>query len=286
MKKIAPKFIIIDGNALIHRSFHAIPPTLTTKDGRLVNAVYGFTSFILKAFLELRPEHVVLTLDRPAPTFRHEEYAEYKATRSKAPDELYEQIPLVREIATVLEIPIFEKDGYEADDLIGTITKQAKTETDWQSIIITGDMDTLQLIDDRTSVYTMSRGLSDSVLYGSAEVKERYGLNPNQIVDYKALRGDASDNIPGVKGIGEKGATDLLQVYKTLDGVYTAAEKGDEKIKPRLRELLLADKDNAYLSQSLATINCDAPVEIIWNDLRLDTFDDFKSLNSVPCWEN
>lgn len=277
MKTTIPKFVIIDGNALIHRSFHAIPPTLTTKDGRLVNAVYGFTSFILKAFLELKPEFVVLTLDRPAPTFRHEEYKEYKATREKAPDELYAQIPLVKEVATALEIPIFEKDGFEADDLIGTIVTQAKTATTWHSIIITGDMDTLQLIDANTSVYTMSRGLSESVLYSDQEVKERYGLRPDQIVDYKALRGDASDNIPGVKGIGEKGATELLQTFQTLDGVYAAVNNNDERIRPRLRELLLQDKDKAYLSQSLATINRQAPININWDDLRLDTFDEDKA---------
>jgi len=278
MKKTSPKFIIIDGNALIHRSFHALPPTLTTKDGRQINAVYGFTSFILKAFLEVRPEFVVLTLDRPAPTFRHEEYAAYKATRTKAPDELYEQIPLVKEVAKVLDIPIFEKDGFEADDLIGTITKKAKEETDWHSIVITGDMDTLQLIDDRTSVYTMSRGLNDSVLYGPAEVKERYGLTPAQIIDYKAIRGDVSDNIPGVKGIGEKGATELLQSFHTLDGVYAAVEKNNDKIKPRLRELLSADKDKAYLSQHLATIDRDVPLTMDWESLRLDSFDEDKAI--------
>ncbi len=278
MQKIPPKFIIIDGNALIHRSFHALPPTMTTKDGRLVNAVYGFTSFILRAFLELRPEFVVLTLDRPAPTFRHEQYTEYKATRTKAPDELYEQIPLVKEVAKVLDIPIFELDGYEADDLIGTITQKAAAETDWHSIIITGDMDTLQLINTRTSVYTMSRGLNESVLYSDKEVQERYGLRPNQIIDYKALRGDASDNIPGVKGIGEKGATELLQNFETLDGVYAAAEASNEKIKPRLRELLLAEKDQAYLSQNLATINREAPIQIKWEEFRLDSFDENQAI--------
>lgn len=278
MKKISPKFIIIDGNALIHRSFHAISPTLRTKDGRLVNAVYGFTSFILRAFLELRPEFVVLTLDRAAPTFRHKEYSEYKATRTKAPDELYEQIPIVKEVAKVLDIPIFEKDGFEADDLIGTLAKEAKTATDWHSIIITGDMDTLQLIDKHTSVYTMSRGFSNSALYGPDEVKARYGISPNQIVDYKALRGDTSDNIPGVKGIGDKGAVELLQNFKTLDGVYKAAEKDSKKIKKRTKELLIADKEKAYLSQNLATIDCKVPIKINWDLFRLDSFNEKKAI--------
>jgi DNA polymerase-1 len=278
MKKNAPKFIIIDGNALIHRSFHAIPPTLKTKDGRLVNAVYGFTSFILRAFLELQPEFVVLTLDRKAPTFRHKKYAEYKATRVKAPDELYEQIPIVKEVANVLDIPIFEKDGFEADDLIGTLAKQAKTNSDWHSIIITGDMDALQLIDDRTSVYNMGRGFSNSILYGTNEVKTKYGLNPNQIIDYKALCGDTSDNIPGVKGIGKKGATELLQNFKTLDGVYSATKKNSDKIKIHTKELLLSDKDNAYLSQNLATIDCEVPIKINWDKFRLDSFYEDKAI--------
>ncbi len=271
--KKRPKLMIIDGHALIHRSFHALPTTLTTKDGTIVNAVYGFTSFLLKAFLEFKPEYVALTLDRKAPTFRHEEFADYKGTRTAAPDELYEQVPIVKEVAQALDIPIFELDGYEADDLIGTITLRAETETEFESYIVTGDMDSLQLVDKRTKVYSMSRGLNDSTTYDEAQVETRYGLKPNQIVDYKALRGDVSDNIPGVKGIGEKTATELLQNFKTLDGVYKAAEKNDAKIKPRIIELLNTYRDNAYMSQSLATIKRDVKFDLSWDSLKLDTFD-------------
>lgn len=271
-KKIQ-RLMVIDGNALIHRSFHAIPPTLSTKDGTIVNAVYGFSSFLLRAILEFHPEYIVLTLDRKAPTFRHEEYAEYKATRTKAPDELYEQIPLVKEVATAMDIPIFELDGFEADDLIGTIVTRAEAETDFESYIVTGDMDSLQLVSKRTKVYTMSRGLSDSITYDEAKVFERYGLKPGQVVDYKALRGDPSDNIPGVKGIGEKTATELLQNFKNLDGVYKAAAKNDPLIKERINGLLKEYKDDAYLSQSLATIKKDVKLKINWEDLRLDSFD-------------
>ncbi|MGE5425590.1 MAG: DNA polymerase I [Bacillota bacterium] len=278
MKKNAPKFVIIDGNALIHRSFHALPPTLTTKDGRQVNAVYGFTSFILKAFIELKPEFAVLTFDRPAPTFRHLEYTEYKATRHKAPDGLFEQFPIARQVAEALDMPIFELDGYEADDLIGTIARQAATDTDWHSIVITGDMDTLQLVNERTSVYAMSRGLSESVLYTPEVVKAKYGIEPSQVIDYKAIRGDASDNIPGVRGIGEKGATELLQRYTTLDGVYEAVAKEDPAIKPRILELLKTGKDSAYMSRRLATIDCKAPIDISWPALRLDSFDEKKAI--------
>jgi DNA polymerase-1 len=272
MSKTKPKLIIIDGNALIHRSFHALPPTMRTKSGQVVNAVYGFTSFLLKALNEFHPEYVVLTLDKKGPTFRHEEYAAYKATRVKAPDELYEQIPLVKEVATAFKIPIFEMTGFEADDLIGTICEQIKDNKNLDKIIITGDLDTLQLIDDRTKVYTMSRGLTDSVLYGAEQVQERYGLRPNQIIDYKALRGDPSDNIPGVKGIGEKTASELLIEFKTLDGVYVAAQKNNPKISPRITEKLIASKTEAYLSQKLATINRQSPLKFSLSDIEFANF--------------
>jgi len=273
MSKTKPKLIIIDGNALIHRSFHALPPTLRTKSGLLVNAVYGFTSFLLKALNEFHPEYVVLTLDKKGPTFRHEEYAAYKATRVKAPDELYEQIPLVKKVASAFNIPIFELTGFEADDLIGTICHETEAKKNLERIIITGDMDTLQLITPNTKVYTMSRGLSDSVLYDSGKVAERYaGLKPEQMIDYKALRGDPSDNIPGVKGIGEKTATDLLNDFKTLDGVYEAVKKNNPKIRGRILELLKEYKDNAYLSQHLATINLKAPIKFSLEEIEFSNF--------------
>ncbi len=272
MSKLKPKLIIIDGNAIIHRSFHALPPTLRTKDGVLVNAVYGFTSFLLKALNEFHPEYVILTLDKAGKTFRHEAYAEYKATRTKAPDELYEQIPLVKKVAQAFDIPIFELSGFEADDLIGTLSRQAEDEKNLETIIMTGDMDTLQLIDDKTKVYTMSRGLSDSILYDADKVNERYGLKPTQIIDYKALRGDPSDNIPGVRGIGEKTAVELLQNFNDLAGVYRAAEKNNQKIKARTLELLAASRDNAFLSQELATINCEAPIKLLLDKARFANF--------------
>jgi len=259
MTKPLKKLIIIDGNAIIHRSFHALPPTLTTKSGQIVNAVYGFTLFLLKAITELKPQYIVLTLDKKGPTFRHEEYKEYKAQRVKAPDELYDQIPIVKQVAEAFDIPIFELSGFEADDLIGTITRQVNDRV--EKIIMTGDMDTMQLINSHTKVYTMSRGISESVLYDESGVQERYGLKPDQMVDYKALRGDPSDNIPGVKGIGEKTASDLLHDFKTLDGVYQAVNKNNQKIKPRILELLQTFKDNAYLSQKLARIDCAAPIK-------------------------
>ncbi len=273
MSKNKQKLIIIDGNAIIHRSFHALPPTLRTKDGVLVNAVYGFTSFLLKALSEFKPEFIILTLDKAGPTFRHEAYAEYKATRTKAPDELYEQIPLVKDVAKAFDIPIFELTGFEADDLIGTLSKQAEQEKNLETIIMTGDMDTLQLVDDKVKVYTMSRGLSDSILYDESAVIERYGLKPDQIIDYKALRGDPSDNIPGVRGIGEKTAVELLQKFSTLDKVYQAAKRKDGSIKDRTIELLTTSEAEAFLSRELATINRQAPIGLLLDKARFSTFD-------------
>lgn len=272
MSKNKQKLIIIDGNAIIHRSFHALPPTLRTKDGVLVNAVYGFTSFLLKALSEFKPEFIILTLDKAGPTFRHEAYAEYKATRTKAPDELYEQIPLVKEVAKAFDIPIFELNGFEADDLIGTLSRQAEKEKNLETIIVTGDMDTLQLVDEKIKVYTMSRGLSESILYDEGAVINRYGLKPDQIIDYKALRGDPSDNIPGVRGIGEKTAVELLQKFSTLDKVYQAVKRKDGSIKERTIELLTTSETEAFLSRELATINCQAPIELLLDKARFSAF--------------
>lgn len=269
MSKQKKKLIIIDGNALVHRSFHALPPTMATKDGTIVNAVYGFAMILFKAIREFKPEYIAVTFDKKAPTFRHEKYDKYKATRVKAPDELYEQLPLVKELVSVLAIPIYEEAGYEADDLIGTITRQ--TDGSVEKIIVTGDMDTLQLINDHTKVYTMSRGMADSVLYDEAAVKNKYGFSVEQLIDYKSLRGDTSDSIPGVRGIGEKTAVELLQNFHSLDGVYKNIDS--EKIKERIRGLLLEHKEDAYLSQELATINCESPIDFDLEDARFGNFD-------------
>ncbi len=268
------KLIIIDGNALIHRSFHALPATMRTKKGEITNAVYGFTTVLMKALKEFKPDYIVLTLDRKEKTFRHKAYADYKAKRVKAPDELYDQIPRVKDIARAFNIPIFEKAGFEADDLIGTISK--KTNNEIENIIVTGDMDTLQLVNNKTKVYTMSRGLSESILYDIEMVKQRFdGLMPNQIIDYKALRGDPSDNILGVRGIGEKGAIELLKEFKTLEKLYKNlnSKKTEEKIKPRTLELLKKHKKEAFESKELATIKCDVDIDFDLKKAKTGDFD-------------
>jgi DNA polymerase-1 len=275
MSKQKKKLMIIDGNALVHRSFHALPPSLTTKDGTLVNAVYGFVSFLIKAMKEMKPEYVVLTLDKKGPTFRHKRFKEYKAKRVKAPDELYAQIPMVKKLAIDFNIPVFEKDGFEADDLIGTIAQDVDGKV--EKIIVTGDKDTLQLVNEHTKVYSMSRGLSDAILYDMNLVKEKMGVRVDQVIDYKALRGDPSDNIPGVPGIGDKMAIILLDKFKSLDKLYEYVDKNsiqkEEKIKPRIFELLKEYKKLAFLSYELATIRCDVPMDFDLEQARFADLD-------------
>ncbi|MFH0891444.1 MAG: DNA polymerase I [Candidatus Falkowbacteria bacterium] len=269
MPKTKEKFMIIDGNAIIHRSFHALPPTMATKTGEMVNAVYGFATVLIKAIREIRPDYIALTLDKKGPTFRHEKYKEYKAGRVKAPDELYMQIPRVKELAKAFNIPIFEQTGFEADDLIGTLA--AKTDKSIENIIVTGDMDELQLINDRTKVYKLGRGLQDASLFDAAMTKSRYGFSPEQVVDYKSLAGDASDNIPGVKGIGDKTALGLLDNFGSLDNVYKNINS--DKIKDRIRGLLLEHKTEAYLSYELATIKRDVKIDFSPEKLRFGGYD-------------
>lgn len=267
---MSKKLLLIDGNAIIHRAYHALPP-LTTKSGELVNAVYGFTSTLLSVIEKFKPDYVAASFDLAGPTFRHEKFEEYKANRVKADDELYAQIPLVKKVVETFNIPIYEKAGFEADDVIGTLAKQAGAlGDDLETIIVTGDMDTLQLIDDKTKVYTMRRGLSDSVIYDIQAATERYGgLVPAQLIDYKGLRGDPSDNIPGVKGIGEKTAITLLAEYKSIEGVY----ENIDKIKGAVHDKLERDKAQALLSKELATIDRNVPVELELEKTVLHDFD-------------
>ena len=261
------RLIIIDSNAVIHRAFHALP-LLTTKKGELVNAIYGFLLVFFKAIKEFQPDFVVATFDFPAPTFRHEKYKPYKATRKKAPQELYDQIPKIKEILESFNIQIFETQGFEADDLIGTISNAAPEKQilpEIETIILTGDLDALQLVDKNTKVYALRKGLKDTVLYDKEKVKEKYdGLIPEDLVDYKGLRGDPSDNIPGVPGVGEKTAIFLIKEFGTLENLYKELEENSDKagkIKESLRKKLLDYKEQAFISKMLAEINKNVPIE-------------------------
>lgn len=259
------KYMLIDGNALVHRGFHAVPP-LNTESGEPTNAVYGFTMILLRAIKDLKPTHIACTFDLAGPTFRHEKYKEYKGTRVKSAPELYEQIPRIKEVVHALNIPIFEKEGFEADDLLGTIATHLCSNHDHKGevMIVTGDLDTLQLVNKCIKIYTLRKGITDIAIYDEAAVRARYGLNPSQMIDYKALRGDPSDNIKGVAGIGEKGAADLIRNFKSLEGLYEAIHKNNtqDKIKPKTLQLLIDQEDQARLSYELSKIVCDVPVEI------------------------
>lgn len=248
--------VLIDGNALIHRSYHALPP-LTTKKGEVVHAVYGFTSTLLSVLEKFHPEYIAASFDLPGGTFRDDLYAEYKATRTKAPDDLYAQIPRVKEVVNAMNIPIYELAGFEADDCVGTIAKQAGAQG-IEVIIVTGDNDALQLVDDHIKVFSIRKGLKDLVLYDVPAVVSKYGFGPSQLPDYKGLAGDNSDNIPGVSGIGAKTATDLLAQFGTLENIYE--HLGD--VKESVRKKLEADKERAFLSKTLGAICITAPVTL------------------------
>lgn len=283
MKKQSTKLVLIDGYALLYRGFHALPE-LTTSKGELINAVYGFTTIMLKALEELKPTHVAVCLDRKGPTFRHKLYEEYKGTRSKAPDELHKQIPRLKEVIEAFNIPMYSMKGYEADDFIGTISKTCGV----PNVIVTGDRDALQLVDKDTGVYTLGRGIKDTIVYNEDMVREKYdGLSPDQLVDYKGLAGDSSDNIPGVSGIGDKTAIKLLNEFGSLDNLYKEIKKAgfEERNKTekliRLKALqnLLEQEENAFLSRRLGRIVTDISINFNLEDARMKDYDKEKVLS-------
>src|SRR3989339_81510 len=292
MTKKLKKLVIIDSNALLHRAWHAIPP-LKTKDGLMVNAVFGYTSLLLNILRELKPEYIIASFDIAGKTFRHEQYKDYKAQRIKQADEFYEQFPLSKEVLTAFNIPILTKAGFEADDIIGTISQEAYQKyKDLEIIIITGDLDALQLVNDRVKVLTLKRGFNDTVTYDLAAVKKRYDLKPEQLIDLKAIQGDTSDNIKGVKGIGEKGAAELIKKFGSLDNLYKKIDSAD--IKEKTKQLLLDQKQQAYDSRTLVTIVRNVPLDWTLEEARFSQFDsedvykvfqklEFKSLlNKIP----
>lgn len=280
--------VIIDANAVIHRAFHALPP-LATKKGELVNAIYGFLLVLLKALKEFNPKLVVAAFDYPAPTFRHKKYRLYKATREKAPQELYDQIPKVKDFLEAFGIKVLEKKGFEADDIIGTVAKAIQKKQIFpkiKTIILTGDLDALQLVDKNTKVYALRKGVKDTILYDEEKVKEKLsGLTAEQVVDYKSLRGDPSDNIPGVTGIGEKTAIDLLLKYGSLDNIYKKLGSNDLEAKAGVKEKLLAQKDQAYVSKMLAQINKDVPINIDFKDCEVEITDNKKIIKKFEEYE-
>lgn len=254
------RLILVDGNALLHRAYHATPP-LTTSKGELVNAVFGFTNMILKAWDDLRPDFMAIAWDRRAPTFRHQAYTQYKATRGPMDDSLGNQYQRVHQVVKAFGVPEFELDGYEADDLIGTLARQAKESAQViETIVLTGDRDIMQIIDKSTRVLMPKKTLSDIGLYGEKEFEEKFDFKPIQIIDYKGLAGDASDNIPGVPGIGAVTATKLIKQFGTVEKIY----KNDnlKTLPERMQRLLAEGSESAALSKKLATLELHAPIEL------------------------
>ena len=253
------KVMILDGNSVINRAFFGVKP-LTTRDGLYTHAIYGFLNILEKMEKEEQPDAVCVAFDLHGPTFRHLRYDGYKATRHGMPEELAMQMPVMKDVLRAMNIPIYECQGWEADDVIGTVGKICSN-NGWECVVVTGDRDSLQLIDENVHVKLVisKAGQTSATLYTEEKFKEEYGFEPKRLIDLKALMGDSSDNIPGVKGIGEKTAKNLLMKFGTLDGVYENLD--DSIVKPKMRENLVTYKENAYLSYELATIVAEAPID-------------------------
>ena len=264
------RLMLLDGNGLIYRGYFALINTpLTTSRGELVNAVFGFCNIVLRGFQDIQPDYAAIAFDLSGPTFRHEQYAAYKATRQKMPDDLRDQFPKVREVVKALRIPVYEMAGFEADDVIGTLTVEAE-ERGLDTTIVTGDLDMLQLVTDKTRLMTTRMGVQNTVIYDPARIFERYGLRPDQMIDFKALKGDSTDNIPGVPGIGEKTAAKLIGQFETLDGLY---EHLDELTPERLREPLREAREQVLMGRELMRIVRDLPVRMDLEAARLGDYD-------------
>jgi DNA polymerase-1 len=285
--------VIVDGHAIAHRAYHSIPPL--TVNGQPVNAIYGFYSMILSAVGILKPNYFIVCLDSPGPTTRQQDFIGYRAKRQIPDVNLIAQLPELPKTLETAKITHYAVSSYEADDLIATITRLALKKVGKTShrrliskiTIITGDKDLMQLVDDKVSLFVPIRGLSETKIFSSVEVKEKLGVNPNQVVDLKALMGDMSDNYPGVPGIGPKSAVDLLTKYQNLNNIYQHLDE----IKESVRQKLIKDKESAYLSQSLATLISTVPVKLSlkktrWNNSHAQNLDtlfnqyNFKSLSA------
>jgi len=264
-KNTKSRLILLDAHAILHRAYHALPD-FTAPNGEPTGALYGVVSMILKIVEDFNPDYMVACFDLPEPTYRHDAFADYKAKREKTDDTLISQIIRSRDIFAAFGIPIYEQVGFEADDLLGTISHQTKDNPDLEIIIASGDMDTMQCVEGkRVQVYTLKKGIKDTVLYDEKAVKERFGFLPKLVPDYKGLRGDASDNIPGIVGIGEKTATELITKFGSIETIYKKLKKDEQAfvtagIKPRIINLLKEGEEEAQFSKMLATIRIDAPV--------------------------
>lgn len=272
------KFLLVDAHALIYRAYYAMP-NLTDSDGHLVNAVFGFSKMLLNAITYFDPEYAAVCFDHPKPTFRHKKFDGYKAQRAKMPDDLIPQIQIVKDVVTALGIPKFEIEGFEADDLIGTVNcKVEDLDRQLLTVIVTGDQDSFQLVDDDTHIWMPARGKQQrgDIEYDAALVEKKLGIKPLQVIDLKALMGDNSDNIPGIKGVGPKTAVALVKRFNTVEKIYEFLKEhpeGDETIKGALLQKLLNGEESALMSKDLATIECGAPIDFDLENCRVTAYD-------------
>ena len=271
---IKNRFVLIDAFALIYRAYYALPPSLTT-DGNPIQAAYGFTSALLSSIKTLDPEYLAVGMDKGR-SHRVKDFTEYKIHRKPTPDDLVSQIPYVQDILKTMNIPTFAVEGFEGEDTVATIVAKSKCQNKndkLEYILVTGDMDLLQLIDEDTKVYSMARGINQAQMYDIEKVKERYGLLPSQFVDFKALKGDASDNIPGVPGIGEKGASKLIIEYKNLENIFENIDKLSSKYQTIFKE----NEEIAKMSQKLSKIRDDVPLEFDLKEAKVHEYDQVKT---------
>lgn len=278
-------FLLVDAHALIYRAYYAFP-NLTDPQGHLVNAVYGFARMFLTAINHFEPEYTAVCFDHKGKTKRKEKYDEYKAQRAKMPDDLIPQIALVKDFVDALNVPRFELEGYEADDLIGTVNRKVEhLDSSLLTVIVTGDQDSFQLVDNDTHIWMPARGKQQGDMEYDAElVKKKLNIKPCQVIDLKALSGDASDNIPGIKGIGKKTAAKLIERFQTLEAIYEFLAKnpeGDDLIKGALLKKLTEGKEIAFFSQDLATIDTKVPIDFDLEACRVSAFDKTKTVEML-----
>ena len=282
------RLVLIDGNSILNRAFYGIMGNkmLTTPDGKYTNAVYGFLAILFKVIDDLKPEYMAVAYDLKAPTARHKLYEGYKATRKGMPNELAEQMPMVKEILSLMNITIIEKEGYEGDDILGTLAKMGEKDG-LEVTIVSGDRDTFQLTSKKISVRIphTKAGKTETDTFGESEIEGKYGIKPIQLIEVKGLMGDSSDNIPGVPGVGEKTALDLVKTYGTIDNIYSSIENGTDTLKEKLKQKLMENKELAILSRTLGAINVEVPLENSIEDLKVKewdkekVFEKFKELN-------
>jgi DNA polymerase-1 len=268
------KLIIVDASSLLYRAFHALPP-LTNSKGEQTGAVYGFLRIFFKAIKDIKAEYIAVCFDTPKPTFRHEQFKEYKAHRPETPQGIIVQFPMLKKILQAFSIPLFEKEGFEADDLIATIATKAKGQV--HVYIVSGDLDNLQLIDQTVSLYTPGKTIKETVTYDPEKVVERFGVTPSQMNDFKALTGDHSDNVPGVPGIGKTTAADLINRFGGVKNLYEELATDTAVLKPKIKEALKTNKDKAFLSLQLVETKKDVDLQFDLESCRFGRLDQAKA---------